>query len=242
MGTVAEQPEAVSAFVAETVADLLDRAADRLTAAGVAHPRKDALLLAAHVMGQPCWWILAHREAPVPRRAETAWKALLKRRAGRFPLSYLLGTHEFWGLPLRIGPGALIPRPETEHLVEASLAAVTGIERPVIVEAGVGSGCILKALASERQDARLVGIELSPEALAWARRNLEGSENVLLCQGDFMQPPPFRQADLCVSNPPYVTDEEWADLAPEIRCHEPGEALRCGSDALAPYRSLACWA
>lgn len=224
-----------------TRGEWLDRASRRLRAAGADGARRDAVLLLAHASGLEKEQVLAHPELPIPPATLSAADDLLARRARREPLQYITGTQEFWGLPVRVGTGCLIPRPETEHLVETALRLLKGRERPAVAEVGTGSGCVLMALAKERPDARLVGVEREAGALRWSKLNLP-ERGVLLLRADLDDPPPLRRLDLLVSNPPYITDAEWAGLQPEVRDYEPVSALRCGTHALGPYRALAAWA
>lgn len=223
-----------------TLGEWLDRATHNLLRAGVEDARQNALLLLAHALTLDKEHILAHPEFPLPLPARAVADALVARRARREPLQYITGTQEFWGMPVRVGPGCLIPRPETEHLVETALRLLKGRERPAVAEVGTGSGCVLMALAKERPDARLVGMEREAGALAWSQLNLP-ERGVLLVRADMEEPPPLRGLDLLVSNPPYITDAEWDGLQPEVRDYEPASALRCGADALGPYRALASW-
>ncbi len=216
-------------------------ATEKLHAAGIAHAQRDSLLLAAHVTGLDKAHLLAHPEMPLPDPQRRRMARVLERRAGREPIQYILGVQEFWGLPVRVGPGCLIPRPETEHLVEAVLEAVAGIEHPAVAEIGAGSGCVLMALAKERPDARLTGVEMDPAAARWAGLNLSGFHGVRLVAGDVRSLAPMAGLDAVVSNPPYITDGEWEALEPEVRVFEPSGALRCGPDPLGPYRAVAEW-
>ncbi len=216
----------------------LDRAAQALREAGVEAPRRDALLLLARASGVGKAHLLSHPELDICSKVASHAGRLLRRRAQREPLQYILGVQEFWGMPVRVGPGCLIPRPETEHLVETALRLLEGCERPAVAEFGSGSGCVLMALAKERPDSRLVGMEREASALAWSRINLP-ARGVLLVRADMGDRPPLRGLDLIVSNPPYITDAEWDELQPEVRDHEPSAALRCGADILGPYRALA---
>lgn len=225
-----------------TVGEWMAAAEARLRRASVPHPSRDALLLASHVLRRDKATVLAHPEATIPANAALNLDGLLGRREKREPLQYIRGVHEFWGLLVRVGPGCLIPRPETEHLVEATLSAVRHLKAPRILEVGTGSGCILMALGKERPDAVLVGVEKEPEALVWSYRNLGWMAAVQIMTGDLTSEPPVGGFDAIVSNPPYITDAEWKSLPPEVRRYEPGAALRCGRDALAPYRQLARWA
>jgi release factor glutamine methyltransferase len=212
-----------------------------LRAAFVPYPSRDALLLLSHVLGKDKGFVLAHPELPIPPAALLHVEGLLERRLRREPVQYIRGFQEFWGIPVRVGPGCLIPRPETEHLVEEALGLLATKERPAIAEVGTGSGCLLMALARERPDALLAGVERDPEALRWARQNLAGTPRVALLRGDLHMEPPLKGLDALISNPPYITDEEWECLPPEVRLFEPAGALRSGSEALAPYRALALW-
>lgn len=220
----------------------LHEAQRRLKTSGVPHPGRDALLLLADATAADKAAILAHPERQVPEKAILSLESRLSRREAREPLQYIRGFHEFWGRRIRVGPGCLIPRPETEHLVESSLDLLRGLGAPRIAEAGTGSGAVLLALSVERPDAVLIGFEREPEALAWSRANLRGRPNVRLVRGDFSAPPLSRELDLVVSNPPYVTDPEWDALPPEVRLFEPESSLRCGPDPLSPYRLLGDWA
>jgi len=219
----------------------LREAHGRLRASGVPHPGRDALLLLAQALQSDKAEVLAHPERAIPPSSLALLQSLLSRRESREPLQYIRGFHEFWGLKVRVGPGCLIPRPETEHLVESALRLLQERTAPRIVEAGTGSGAVLLALSVERPDAAFIGLEREREALAWSRANLSGRPNVCLVQGDFLRPPFAGGLDLVLSNPPYVTDPEWDDLPPEVRRFEPPQALRCGPDPLSPYRALAGW-
>ena len=225
-----------------TAGEWLDLAARDLREAGVEDPRRDAVLLLAHATGADKGHILAHPEQILREEERSRADEFLRRRASREPLQYILGVQEFWGLPVRVGPGCLIPRPETEHLVEATLSVLKGRRAPAVAEVGTGSGCVLMALGAQRPDARLVGVERDIGALEWSRTNLAGMPRLILCRGDLEGASPLRDLDALVSNPPYIADEEWGELQAEVRDFEPQEALRCGSEPLAPYRALTLWA
>lgn len=225
-----------------TIGDWLSAAERRLRKAKVPNPSRDALLLASHALGRNKAMVLAHPEAPLAPKLQGEMDRLLQRRVRREPLQYIRGVHEFWGLPVLVGRGCLIPRPETEHLVEATLEALRAVKAPRILEVGTGSGCVLMALGKERPDAVLAGVEREPEALVWSFRNLGSLAAGQLLSADFKGDPPVRGFDALVSNPPYITDTEWKGLPPEVRLYEPAAALRCGKDALSPYRHLARWA
>ncbi|MGC8762754.1 MAG: N5-glutamine methyltransferase family protein [Acidobacteriota bacterium] len=213
-------------------------ALDRLRRAGVPNPSRDALLLLADAFGAEKAQVLAHPEWDLPEEGALRLEEALRRRVAREPLQYIRGFQPFWTFRVAVGPGCLIPRPETEHLLEAALDHLRPRRRPRAAEAGTGSGALLRALAQERPDGRFTGLEREGQALAWSRRNLEGLANVLLVQGDLERAPLAPGLHLLLANPPYVTDSEWDSLPPEVRLYEPSAALRCGPDPLAPYRAL----
>lgn len=160
-----------------------------------------------------------------------------RRRRGGEPLQYITGRQAFRGLELLVGPGVMIPRPETEMVVEQALSRLAGISSPRVVDLCTGSGAIALAVATERPDSVVWATEISDEALAWARRNLERAEadNVTLLQGDLLGPLPewFEgSVDLVVANPPYLSVVEVQVAPPEVRDHEPREALMAGPTGL----------
>ncbi len=225
-----------------TTGEWLQEAAASLRAAGVPDPARDALLLLSDALGGDKAYLLAHPERPMAEAEAAGLQGPLERRRRREPLQYIRGFQEFWGQRVKVGPGCLIPRPETEHLVEEALRLVASQASPRVAELGTGSGCVLLALASERLEAGLYGLERDPRALAWSRLNLAGEPGVSLLPGDMAQEPPIEGLDAVLCNPPYITDEEWGGLPPEVCCFEPAGALRCGPDPLGPYRQAGLWA
>jgi len=227
-----------------TVAQLLAQAARELRDAGVESPDWDAERLIRHVLGWDRAALVALPEAEVAPDREAELRRLVRERARRVPLQHLTGTQAFWKQELRVTPDVLIPRPETELLVEAALELLRAAARPVIADVGTGSGCIALALAAEREDAELHATDLSEAALAVARDNerrlgLEG--RVAWQLGDLLEPVAAAirgRGDLVVSNPPYVDQAERDSLAPEVRDHEPRLALFPPGDALSVYRRL----
>ena len=220
----------------------LGEAEGLLRGEGVPYPRRDALLLAGCATGFEKAILLAHPEMPLDEAKLSVLEGLVARRRRREPMQYIRGFQEFWGLPIAVGPGCLIPRPETEHLVEEALARMPPGRSPRAAELGTGSGCVLAALAASRPDGLFLGMERDAGALAWSAKNLAGRTRVLLIRGDFSSPPPARGLDAVLCNPPYITDAQWPGLLPEVRLFEPEGALRCGADALGPYRAAARWA
>ena len=227
-----------------TVAQLLAQAARELQAARIEPPEWDAERLLRHVLGWDRATLVASPgTTPSPERA-AEFLRLVRERARRIPLQHLTGTQAFWKQELRVTPDVLIPRPETELLVEAALELLRGAARPVIADVGTGSGCIALALAAERADAELHATDLSEAALAVARDNERrlGLKGRIAWQlGDLLEPVAAAiggRADLVVSNPPYVDQAERDSLAPEVRDHEPDLALFPPGDALSVYRRL----
>jgi release factor glutamine methyltransferase len=225
-----------------TVRDALREARARLVAAGVPSPDLDAALLLAETIG-----VRRERLALDPDRALTdderaRFDALVARRAERRPMAQLLGRAEFWSLEFKVTADTLSPRPETEMLVEEAVKALRGVERPVVVDVGTGTGCIAIAIAKELPSATVHAIDLSPAALAVASENVRrhGVESrVRLHEGDLFAPLAGVVApgtvDVVVSNPPYVGRDEEFD--PEI-LFEPAMAL-FADDVPAIYRRIA---
>ena len=183
-------------------------------------------------------------ESPLPPEARRAYVALVDERARRRPLQHLVGTQWFWKHEFAVGPAVLIPRPDTETLLEAALDLLGDRARPVIVDVGTGSGCLALSLAAEREEAEVHAIDISRPALAVARdnaRRLGLEERVAFLHGDFLGPAESLagRIDLVVSNPPYVAAEELPGLAPEVSRHEPRLALVPPGDRLSIYRRLA---
>jgi len=226
-----------------TASEALRCAALRLRAAGVDSPEHDAELLLRHVLGWERARLVSEGPASLAAEAEAAFFALVQERAARRPLQHLTGRQWFWRHEFVVTPDVLIPRPETELLVEAALERLRAVERPVVVDVGTGSGCIALSLAAERPDALVHAVDLSAAALAVARENarrLGLEDRVRLLEGDLLLPVAALAGtvDMVVSNPPYVAASERESLAPEVRDHEPAAALFAPGEALSVYRRL----
>jgi release factor glutamine methyltransferase len=209
---------------------LLADATASLHAAGVASPRRDALRIWADLAGETPGEGLMRLESSVDRVAALAFRAAVERRVRGEPLAHATGWVGFRGLTLRSDPRALIPRPETEGLVDLLLARVRGGR---VADIGTGTGCLALSLAAEGGFGEVVGVELSADALGLARENraLTGL-NVALVRGDLCGPLRSGALDALVSNPPYLTAGEYAVLDSSVRDWEPRSALESGADGL----------
>jgi release factor glutamine methyltransferase len=212
---------------AGSIDDLLERARSRLAAAPFAPPTREAALLLGHVLGLSEAQVLARGERLLDEAARRRFLALLERRLGGEPVAYLVGQREFYGRSFAVDRRVLVPRPETEHLVEAALAARLP-ERPRILDVGTGSGCLAVTLALERPAARVVATDLSLGALAVAAANVRRwrvAGRVTLAAADLFAGLDLAAFDLVVSNPPYVDRDDAPTLSPEVVDFEPELAL-----------------
>jgi release factor glutamine methyltransferase len=217
-----------------TVAEALRQGAAVLAAAGVDNPALDARLLLAHAMRVDQATLLRDRDAPAPPGYET----LLSRRAAREPLAFITGRQGFWTLELEVSPETLIPRADSETLVEAVLAAGRQVHR--VLDIGTGTGCLLLALLSEFPEAWGLGVDLSPAAATLAARNARAlglDARAAFAAADWAAPVAGR-FDVVVSNPPYIPASDIAGLMPEVAAFEPRRALDGGADGLDAYRAL----
>ena len=221
-----------------TVGSVLDQAAGDLERSGVSGARNEAEILLGHLLGLRRSDLYAGVDRPVTiSQAAQLDKMVASRCSGR-PLQYITGVQGFRRLALKVGPGVLVPRPETEMLVERCLELLEDVPDPVVLDLGTGSGAIALSLATERPDCRVWATEISEDALWWAEANLKSSglQNVQLGYGDLFAPVPSSEKgnfDLVVSNPPYLSQEELARAPVEVREHEPEMALLSGDKGLA---------
>lgn len=204
--------------------------------------RLTAEVLLAHVLKKDRLHLYVNHDEPMTPAEREAFKALIRLRVQGTPTQYLTGRQEFWSMEFAVAPGVLIPRPETEHLVEAALERAKTLESPAIVDIGTGSGAIAISLHKELPHATISASDISEDALNIARRNADtlfpNGHRIAFVQGDLFAPFAGQCFDLIVSNPPYISVEEYAGLAREIREHEPPTALLAGADGLDVYRRL----
>ena len=209
------------------------------------HPeraRLDAQTLLLHLIGKDRAWLLSHPDEEFGGCKSIGYSQLIERRAAGEPIQYITGECEFFGLPFRVNRDVLIPRPETEHLVEKALELAADFAQPRIVDVGTGSGAIAVALAHKLPNAEVTAIDLSSAALQVAKGNAECNsvaDRIRFLEGDLLAPVAGEQFEFVVSNPPYVANGDRELLAAEVREHEPELALFAGSHGLDIYSRLA---
>jgi release factor glutamine methyltransferase len=209
---------------------------------GGPHPeraRADAEYLLRYLLQQERAALLARWKERLDENEAARFRELLERRRAGEPIQYITGETHFYGLPFRVTPAVLIPRPETEHLVEKVIALTHGIDQPRIADIGTGSGAIAVTLAHELPGAAVTATDISAEALTIARENAAASGvAVRFLQGDLLAPVASDRFHIIASNPPYVSITDRNTLDIEVRDHEPDSALFAGADGLAIYRRL----
>jgi release factor glutamine methyltransferase len=230
---------------APKIAEALRDGTARLAAAGIDSALSDARLLLMAAFGIDRTGLLSRAAEPLPPDAAARYSAHLARRAAREPVSRILGRREFWSLDFALGPATLDPRPDSETLVEAALAAVP--DRPVsdqplrVLDLGTGTGCLLLAVLHDRAAAFGIGVDRSEAAARTARDNARAlglADRAAFTVGDWATALAGR-FDLVLSNPPYIPDSDIAALEPEVREHDPRLAQSGGADGLDAYRALA---
>ena len=208
------------------------------------HPERaqlDAETLLLHVLGKNKAWLLAHREEEISPDRAARYDTLVERRYAGEPIQYITGQQEFYGLGFRVTPDVLIPRPETEHLVEKVLSLAASFQLLRIVDVGTGSGAIAVALAHLLPHAEITALDISAAALNQARANAEENrlpDRVRFVASDLLAAVATRKFEIVVSNPPYVPATDRESLSVEVRDFEPGLALFAGNDGLDIYRRL----
>lgn len=218
------------------------RAVTTLEAVGLspADARQDAGVLARHVLGWSLEQWLGHQRDKTPDGFEAAFAIAIARRANREPVAYIVGEREFYWRSFAVSPAVLIPRPETELIIDAAITASGASRYPEIVDVGTGSGCIAVTMAAELPHASIVATDISAAALEVAAANAarhDVADRVAFRHGAFfagLSGP----VDMVLSNPPYVTERDRATIAPEVEAHEPAVALFAGGDGLDCVRSV----
>lgn len=229
-----------------SIAETILQGANRLRKSGVPEARREAGSLLAYVLGRDRSFILTHAEDALGDEPAERFRECLERRAQGEPLQYITANQEFFGLDFEVTKDVLIPRPETEVLVETALKLFAEpADAPFICDVGTGSGCIAITLMQQLPQARAIAIDISPDALAVARRNAERhsvSERINFVLSDCFAALTLRESrasfELIVSNPPYVEEGAMADLQREVRDFEPRSALSAGADGLDIIRRL----
>lgn len=226
-----------------TIREAISAARARLVAAGIepGEAGRDARLLARHALGWDRPTLVTRESEDAGEPFQTAFHALIERRARREPVAYIRGVQEFWGRDFTVSPAVLIPRPETELIIEELLArAHAGGAIARVADIGTGSGCLAITAALELAGARLVATDISRAALDVARHNADRhgvADRIMFCDTPYLAGVEG-VFDCIVSNPPYVTEAEYQQLMPEVREYEPDTALRSGEDGLRDIRQL----
>jgi release factor glutamine methyltransferase len=221
-----------------TIIEEINRATIQLSAAGITNARLDAEVLLAHIIRKDRVWLITHRDDALDQKNQREFDEALRRRTQREPLQYIIGNQEFWGLEFKVTPDVLIPRPETELIIEAALAIVQDRNRQLrIIDLCTGSGCIAVSLAKELTSAHVIATDVSERALAVARENARNhgvADRIRYLEGDLFGPLEELdlrgRVDIMASNPPYVRAGDLAALQPEVKDHEPQMALIAGPE------------
>ncbi len=216
----------------KTVGAFVVWARQSLVQAGVSNGAQEAVWLLEHALALRSHQLVSQMDRLVSPDVRARIEALVARRVAREPLQYLLGTQEFCGLEFSVSPAVLIPRPETELLIQYIVGHVHALSEATIVDVGTGSGCVAITLAARLKGRRILAIDRSPEALGVAQRNAVRHavrDRIEWLEGDLLAPLRERQVadtiDVIVSNPPYISESDWAGLEPEVRVFEPRMAL-----------------
>ena len=223
------------------VADAITFATEALRTAGTPEQARDAKVLLAHSLGKQKTFLIAYPEFELTDEQQDRFSTVIARRAGREPLQHILGRQEFYGRDFRVSPDVLIPRPETEAIVELAVSFLADRPEPRFLDIGTGSGCIAVSVAAELPTARGLATDISPAALAVARENAEThgvADRITFTEADLFGPAGDAEFDLIASNPPYIPLEEFRGLEPEVREFEPRSALTDEGDGLAMIREI----
>lgn len=220
---------------------LIASARSRFREAGISEANQTAIMLMVHAFGDTRAALISAGNAPVPKAVEDFYLAAVERRLAREPIQHILGVTSFYGLDIRTDARALIPRIDSECVVEAALDRMPKDGPLQIADLGTGSGCLLAALLSQRPQASGEGVEASPEAASLACENLQAlnlADRGAVFAGSWADWQGWARADLIVSNPPYIASAEIGTLEPEVCAHDPLSALDGGADGLDAYREI----
>lgn len=223
-----------------TIGAILDWTKQYFSGKGVDNPRLDAEVLLSHILGRDRLYLYVHFDQPLSPAELDAFRVSVRKRAARLPVAYITGEREFYGLRFAVSPAVLVPRPETELLVETVLRQLADKPAARIVDLGTGSGAIVISLLTRLPAATAVAVDISADALAVAGENAgrhQVDDRLQLRQGDLWEPVSGMVFDVIVSNPPYIAAGDIDSLAPEVR-QEPLLALDGGRDGLDFYRRL----
>ncbi len=223
-----------------TIADLLNISTTRLSDAGVADPRREAASLLALAIAKPSTFLIAHPEYELTNDEATLFKGYIERRANREPFQYIARRQEFYGLDFEVTPDVLIPRPETEILVEAAINELNKLNEPRLCEIGVGSGCISVSTLANVPSTTAVATDISAAAIKVASWNAERhnvADRLTIIEGDLFEGVD-EMFDMIVTNPPYVPDGDLINMQKEVRDFEPHNALFAGTDGLDIVRRI----
>jgi release factor glutamine methyltransferase len=228
----------LSSTVQLTIIEAIHKAAHGFSTAGITNARLDAEVLLAHIIRKDRVWLITHRDDTLDEKDRRDFDEALRRRAQREPLQYIIGNQEFWGLEFKVTPDVLIPRPETELIIEAALEIAQDRNQQVrIIDLCTGSGCVAVSLAKELTSAHVIATDASGRALAVARENARThgvANRIRYLEGDLFGPLEELdlrgRVDIMVSNPPYIPAGDLNSLQPEVKDHEPLMALIAGPD------------
>jgi release factor glutamine methyltransferase len=229
----------------KTIRSFLEVTTDFFKQKGIPTPRLDAEVLLGYVLGMSRIQLYVNYDQPLQESEVDRYREVVRKRAKRIPVAYIVGSKEFMSLDLFVGTGALIPRPDTEILVEAILGRFPKEQSFAMADIGTGSGAIAVAVAVNRPEAAVYGVDISSEALSWAAKNVARfslEERITLVKGDMLAPLTGLglqgKLDLIASNPPYIPSGDIDGLQPEVAVYEPRNALDGGPGGLDFYRIL----
>lgn len=223
-----------------TIASIVNWTRQYFGSKGIENPRLDAEVLLCHILGTDRLYLYTHFDQPLTTEELAAYRQAVKRRAMHAPVAYINGYKEFMGMDFVVSPAVLIPRPDTEILVEAALARLANTAMPAIADLGTGSGAIIVSILAKLSTAIGMAIDISAEALKVAAENARKhgvTDRLTLLQGNMLQPLAGKRFDALLSNPPYIPDNDIGSLSPEV-LKEPRQALAGGADGLDFYRRI----